>query len=97
MVIVLGYFVVDPAEREGYMAAAQLHAVASRQDEGCVEFTIAADSSEPGRVTYVEVWRSAEHLAEHGHATTRRNLAPNPVEVIDRDFLVYEAGEPRPL
>jgi len=97
MVIVPGSFDLDPAEREHFLQGSQAHATASRGDDGCVEFTVAADSTDTGRVVYVERWRTAADLAAHAAASTARALPANPVAARRSDFGVYDAGEPRPL
>lgn len=97
MVIVLGSFDVAPADREAFISGAQPHAAASRGDQGCVEFTIAADSADPGRVIYVEMWDTQADLDAHGQAGARRALPPSPVAAVGRQFMVYDAVNPRPL
>ena len=97
MIILLGTVDVAPEDRARFLEDSQPKVAASRGDAGCVGFTIAADSSDPGRVHFVEVWATREDLDAHGAASERRNLPESDVPRLASEFLVYPAGEPTPL
>ncbi len=65
IVIVQGIFSVDPNERDEFVAASVEGTRASRQEEGCLEYVIAADPLDPERVVVSERWESMEHLEAH--------------------------------
>jgi quinol monooxygenase YgiN len=58
MVIVAGRLVVDPLQREAYLAGCISVVEQARQAPGCLDFTICADLLEPGRINVFERWES---------------------------------------
>jgi quinol monooxygenase YgiN len=60
MVIVAGHIVVDPAERDAYLAGCVAVVEQARAAEGCLDFAIAADLVDPGRITILERCASQE-------------------------------------
>ena len=58
MVIVAGHVTVDPSERESYLEGCINVVVQARAATGCLDFTIAADLVDPGRVNIFERWES---------------------------------------
>lgn len=66
MIAIIGHVDVEPAERDGLVAAtADLQLSTQRDEPGCVVYTIAADPADPGRIRIVELWESAEALEAH--------------------------------
>jgi quinol monooxygenase YgiN len=60
MIIVSGKLYVDPAERDAYVAGCRTVIELARAAPGCLDFTIAADQLEPGRINVYERWESDE-------------------------------------
>lgn len=58
MVIVAGHITVDPAQRDTYLAGCVSVVAAARRAEGCLDFAIAADVVESGRINIYERWES---------------------------------------
>jgi quinol monooxygenase YgiN len=58
MVIVAGHVVVDPRERESYLADCAAVVEQARRTRGCLDFVIAADLLDAGRVNIFERWES---------------------------------------
>ena len=58
MVIVAGHIVVDPRERESYLASCVPVVEQARSAPGCLDFAITADLVDAGRVDIFERWRS---------------------------------------
>lgn len=65
MLIVAGHFVVDPADREAFVAGRVEAMVATRTEGGCLEYVIAADPVDPDRVILFERW--ADQAAFDAH------------------------------
>src|SRR5579875_2206857 len=65
MVIVQGVFSVKPEDRDRFLESSAAGIRASREEEGCLEYVMAADPADPGRVVLSERWESAEHLQQH--------------------------------
>jgi quinol monooxygenase YgiN len=58
MVIVAGQVFVDPAQRERYLAGCVRVIEQARRTPGCLDFSVAADPVDPGRVNVFERWES---------------------------------------
>jgi quinol monooxygenase YgiN len=60
MVIVAGQLFVDPARRERYLAGCAEVVERARRAPGCLDFAIAADLIDPGRINIFERWQTQE-------------------------------------
>lgn len=58
MVIVAGYLNVDPDLRASYLADCVEVVAQARSAPGCLDFTLAADLLDPGRVVVYERWEN---------------------------------------
>jgi len=58
VVIVAGHFVVDPSQRESYLASCVPVVEQARQATGCLGFAISADLLDAGRIDIFERWES---------------------------------------
>ncbi len=58
MVIVAGHIVVDPDQRESYLASCVGVVEQARRAPGCLDFAITADLVDPGRIDIFERWES---------------------------------------
>ncbi|WP_327748605.1 antibiotic biosynthesis monooxygenase family protein [Streptomyces europaeiscabiei] len=58
MVIVAGHIVVDPQQRESYLAGCVSVVELARRTPGCLDFAIAADLVDFGRINIFERWES---------------------------------------
>jgi quinol monooxygenase YgiN len=58
MVIVAGHIAVEAHQRESYLAGCVSLVERAREAAGCLDFAIAADLIDPGRVNLFERWES---------------------------------------
>lgn len=58
MVIVAGHITVEPEQRESYLAGCVGVVEQARGAAGCLDFSIAADLVDPGRINIFERWES---------------------------------------
>jgi quinol monooxygenase YgiN len=65
VIIVGGTFAVDPEQRDAFIAERHERMRTSRSEDGCLEYTYAADPLEPGRVILFERWESQAALDAH--------------------------------
>ncbi|MET8040147.1 antibiotic biosynthesis monooxygenase [Micromonospora sp. NPDC005215] len=63
MLIIAGSLRVEPGTRDGYLADSAQVIAQARAAAGCLDFLLAADPLEPGRIHVYERWESAEQLA----------------------------------
>ncbi len=64
MLIVAGYLVVDPLERDSYLEHCRAVVRQARKSPGCLDFAISADLIEPDRIDIFERWESRVTLDE---------------------------------
>ena len=67
----------------------------ARTEPGCLDYVVAADPVEPGRVNVYERWESKEHLAAH-LAGVAQAAQPVP-DVLSVAVMQYEIGAFGPL
>jgi quinol monooxygenase YgiN len=60
MVIVAGYVTVDPEQRVSHLEAFKPVVEKARQADGCLDFAVAPDLLDPGRVNLFERWESQD-------------------------------------
>ncbi len=60
MIIVAGMLFVDEADRDAYVLGCREVIVTARKSAGCIDFHLAADPIEPGRINVYEQWESVE-------------------------------------
>lgn len=62
MLIIAGHLVVDPADRDRYVAECVVVVEQARAAAGCHDFAVCADPVDPSRINVVERWESEEQL-----------------------------------
>jgi len=60
MIIVAGPIHLDPAERDAYVDGCREVIEAARAADGCLDFHLAADPVDPGRINVFERWETVE-------------------------------------
>ena len=63
MIIVSGHLSMDAAARPAYLEGCVAVVEAARRAPGCLEFSIAADLLDSGRVVVLERWESGDAVA----------------------------------
>ena len=58
MVIVAGHILVEPQQRDTYLAGCVSTVEQARRADGCLDFAISADLLDPGRINIFERWTS---------------------------------------
>ena len=98
MVIVAGWFEVDPGERDAFVAGRVDGMRRSRAEQGCIEYVLAPDPVDPGRVVLFERWASQADLDAHLGAARQRPPAEGPsVTPTSFSISVYDVTGERPL
>src|SRR4051794_25479877 len=100
MVIVQGSFQVLPDERSRFLHA-RLDVIRTfREEDGCHEYTLAADPIDTGRVVISERWESMDHLQRHLEGASAlaadpdREPLPQP---LDAEIVVYDVSSSQRL
>lgn len=62
MIIVAGHLIVDPDQRDAYLAGCEEVVRQARGTEGCLDFCLSPDLIDPGRINILERWTSRERV-----------------------------------
>jgi len=95
LVIVAGWFEVDPSERDAFLALRVDAMRRSRAERGCIEYVIAADPVDPGRAVLFERWESQADLDAHAAAAKQapKSDAPSVVPTAVSIFVYDVTGQ----
>ncbi len=95
MIIVAGTITIGPDDLEAVRAAGADMMVATRQEEGCVEYAFSVDLADPSIVHVFEIWESQAALEAHFVAPHMAVFleALSKVRVTNRDLSVYDAAK----
>jgi quinol monooxygenase YgiN len=99
MIIVTGTVRVDPARREAARGIMERMIIASRAEDGCIEYAYAIDVLDPGLIRVHEVWRDREALQAHfktPHLQKWREAWPT-FGITDRKLQLVEVASISPL
>jgi quinol monooxygenase YgiN len=98
IVIVQGVFSLEPRERDRFVEASIEGMRLSREEDGCLEYVMAADPLDRERAILSERWESLDHLNRHlaqqKQATSGRGNRPAPRSI---EITLYEVASSRPL
>jgi len=98
MVIVAGTLQIDPDQREAFLAGRIDAMRASRAEHGCLEYTLSADPTDPGRIMLFERWARQEDLDNHLAAMRARPASPGTaIAPKAASIVVYDISGERPL
>ena len=97
MIIVAGYFVVDPAQRDQFLRSRADVMRASRAEAGCITYAFTPDALDPARVLLFERWESKAALADHLTALREGPRRPDGVEVRESEVQQYEISAVGPV
>jgi quinol monooxygenase YgiN len=98
LVIVAGWFEVDPSERDAFLARRVDAMRRSRAERGCIEYVIAADPLDPGRAVLFERWESQADLDAHAAAARQAPKSDSPSVVPTAvSIFVYDVTGERKL
>jgi quinol monooxygenase YgiN len=62
VLIIAGHLLVDPTARDRHLADCVPVVAQARRSPGCLDFSLAADLVDPGRIAVHERWESEEAL-----------------------------------
>lgn len=97
-VIIQGVFSLEPDERDRFVEASIEGMRSSREEEGCLEYVMAADPLDRERVILSERWESMghlnQHLAQQRQAASGAGKRPAPRSI---EITLFEVASSRPL
>ena len=97
MIIVAGYFVVDPAQRDQFLRSRADVMRTSRSEAGCITYAFSPDPLDASRVLLFERWESKAALADHLAALRQGPRRPDGIEVRAAEVQQYEVSAVGPV
>jgi len=94
MVIVAGHIIVNPQQRDSYLAGCISPVAQARRAAGCLDFSVAADLLDPGRVNIFERWESQAAVEAFRGSGPDDDQGP---AILAASVAEYEVAELRPL
>jgi quinol monooxygenase YgiN len=94
MIVVAGSVRVDPAKRDAARAIMEKVIMASRSEDGCIDYSYGVDVLDPGLVRVFEVWSDREALHRHfqtPHLGEWRAAWPT-FGITDRKLAIYDVS-----
>jgi len=98
MLLIVGTVRLPPANLAAARPAMRANIVASRAEDGCLDYVYAEDVLEPGLIHVKELWRDQAALDRHfasAHIAAWRAAWP-ALGIGDRDLRLYDVAAPRP-
>ena len=95
MIVVIGSFRIPPTMIDTVRPAMELMIAASRQEEGCIEYSYAIDVLDEGLVRVSEKWRDRAALEAHfrtAHIAEWRAQA-SALAISERDLIAHETDD----
>ncbi|MFB8765247.1 putative quinol monooxygenase [Nocardiopsis alba] len=94
MLIIAGSLRVAPEDRDEYVASMENLIRETRVKPGCLDFILAADPIDPGRVNLFEQWESEEHLVAHQASA---NVPETVTEILGDEVRKYQIESVGPV
>ncbi len=76
MVKVVAEKYIDEKSLDAFMYLAEEMIRLTREEEGCIEYNIFQDEKDPQHFSYIESWKSREHLEKHFESEHFKRLVP---------------------
>ena len=93
MIIVVGVFDVEPADRDHFVESRRAQAAAARQEPGCVSYILSLDPFDAGRVHLFECWESQDAFGDHTRGIQAAGGPPSDVAVLSRTIRILDATD----
>jgi quinol monooxygenase YgiN len=93
-VIVAGWYTVQPAKRDAVIESFKDMAQRARSAPGCLDFSIAPDPIEPGRVNMFEFWESEKALKAWRASAKGPKRIAKMLQVKVCKHVIHSSGRP---
>lgn len=95
MIVVIGSFRIPPSMVDVVRTAMEAMIAASRQEEGCIEYSYALDVLDKGLVRVSEKWRDRAALEAHFRTThiAEWRAQASALAISERDLIAHETDD----
>jgi quinol monooxygenase YgiN len=90
MIIVAGWLRFDPGDRERFLDDRKRKILLTREEPGCIEYTLSADSIEPNLVRVFECWESRGELEARRQKEGAAPRTDTALKSVAKHILIYE-------
>lgn len=94
MLIIAGHLEVKPADRDRYVVECAVIVEAARATDGCLDFSITADSVDPARILIYERWESEAQLLAFRDAGPSGDQQAQILDADVKRYTISSVGEP---
>lgn len=94
MLIIAGHLVVESADRDAYVAECAPIVEAARAADGCLDFSITADSVDPARISIYERWEGEDQLLAFRGAGPSSDQQAQILDADVKRYIISSVGEP---
>ena len=94
MLIIAGYLMTEPSERDAFVAEGTTVVSLARSAPGCLDFSLTADTLDPGRVNVFERWESEEELLAFRGSGPDSGTAARILDADVRRYVVASVEDP---
>ena len=94
MLIIAGFLITDPTERDAFVAEGTTVVSLARNAPGCLDFSMTADTLDPRRVNVFERWESEEELLAFRGSGPDSDTAAKILDADVQAYVVASVGDP---
>lgn len=76
MILIIAKSTVLNEKREGFLRLAKRMEAESRQEAGCISYTLYEDMQEPLKFCFIEQWKDQEAIDSHNNSSHFKDLVP---------------------
>jgi quinol monooxygenase YgiN len=90
MISIIAKFVVKEGKEDEFMALVNPLGVASRAEEGCIEYMLHKHVEEPGTYAMIEKWKDQSAVDFHNNTPHFTSTVPKILEIAEVEIDVYK-------
>jgi len=94
MLIIAGYLITDPADRDAFVVEGVKAVSLAREAPGCLDFSLTADTLDPARVNVLERWASEDELLAFRGSGPDSGTAARILGADVKRYEIASIGEP---
>jgi len=90
MISIVAKFIVNEGEEQNFLALTEDLILASRAEEGCIEYILHKDVKEPRTFCMIEKWNNQKAIDYHNNTPHFTSAVPKIVEIAKVEINIYK-------
>jgi len=90
MISIVAKFIVNSGEEQKFLDLVNELGVASRAEEGCLEYILHKDVAKPSTYCILEKWKDQAAIDEHNQTPHFTRIVPRIVQIAKAEIDVYQ-------